>query len=324
WIYGQPITTLLFREGATLECPHNGPYLAVVRAKHTYNDSTFTLTIALAAGVPRVDFTLEMNWLERGHDRHGVPTLRAVFPLAIAEPTATYETPNGWVERPTDQTTLPSYTYNTLTRYGGGTPPLPQYPLMVPAQKWADLTGTRADTRQPVGATLVNASTYGHSADGNTLRLDLIRSSYDPDPLPELGQHTIRFALLPHIGPWTRADAARAGYAFNLPFNVVNTGQHAGELPAVAGALEVLTPNVLLSGMKRAEDSEALVIRLYEVDGRATTARVRIDPALLPAGKTVTETDVLERPLPRTTATLEGEMLTAELPPHGIVTLRIG
>jgi alpha-mannosidase len=324
WIYGQPIKTVQFIEGATIECPQNGPYQALVRSYHKYNDSTFTLTIAVTAGVPRVDFTLEMNWLERGHAGHGIPTLRAVFPLAIDNPTATYETPNGWVERPTDQTTLPSYTYEMLHRYAGGTPPLPQYPLMVPAQKWANLTGSRSETKQPVGATLLNTSKYGHSADGGTLRLDLVRSSYDPDPLPELGQHTIRFALQPHSGQRTPADAARAGYAFNLPFNVVNTGQHGGDLPATDSCLEVLTSNVLLSGLKKAEDGEGLIIRLYEIEGRETTARVRIAPCLLPSTAVVVETDVLERPLPQSSPVLAGDILTAQLPPYGTVTLRIG
>ncbi len=325
WIYGQPVKTVQFLEGATLECPHNGPYYAAVKAQHKYNDSTFTVTIALAAGVPRVDFTLEMNWLERGHDGVGVPTLRAVFPLDIADPHARYETPNGWVERPADPTVMPSYTYRTLSHYSGGSlPHLPQFPVMVPAQKWADLTGTRSETRQPVGATLLNTTKYGHSADGGTLRLDLIRSSYDPDPLPEFGQHTIRYALQPHIGPWTPADAARAGYAYNFAFNAVGTGQHAGELPASAGFVDVRTPNVLLSGLKPTEDGAGLIVRLYEANGVETTAEVALDQRLLPAGAAAVETDVLERPLPQSTASLADGVLTITLPPFGTATVRIG
>ena len=59
--------------------------------------------------------------------------------------------------------------------------------------------------------------------------------------------HTIRFALQPHIGAWTASDATRAGYAFNLPFNVVGTGTQQGTLPASKGFMEILTPNVMLA-----------------------------------------------------------------------------
>jgi alpha-mannosidase len=321
WIYGQPIKTQQFLEGGIMECPQNGPFLASVRTKHTLNDSTFTVTISLAAGVPRVDFTLEMNWLERGHDGHGVPTLRAVFPLNLADGTATFECANGFVTRPTDPTTLPSFTYDTLAGYTRATPHVVRYPLMTPAQKWVDLTGTQYG--KGVGAAVLNESKYGYSVDGDTVRLDIIRSSYDPDPLPELGRHTVRFAVVPHDGAWTPADSTRAGYAFNMPFNVVNTGQHGGDLPARAGWMEVTPPNAILSGMKQAEDGDGLIVRLYEVEGKATTAQVRLDAALAPANAPVTVVNALEEPIDGA-ASLRDGVLTVDLPAAATVAVRIG
>ncbi len=319
WVLGQIVEARALSAGAVTECPHTGPWLASVRSRHRLNESELTVTVSLAAGSPRVEFLVEADWLERGHATIGVPALRAVFPLALAEPVARFECPNGHVERPTDPTRLTTYTY----KWGGGTGAA-AVPADVPAQKWADLTGRHAAVGSLVGATIVNDSTYGHSVSGSTLRLSLLRSSYDPDPLPEIGHHTIRFAVEPHVGEWSVSRATRAGYAFNLPLNVVGTDAHPGSLPAARGFVEVLSQNVMLSAMKRAEDSDALVLRLYEMEGAATTARVVLDPSIIGEAAGVVETDVLERPLAKSSARLDEGVVTVDIPAFGLATVMVG
>ena len=80
----------------------------------------------------------------------------------------------------------------------------------------------------------------------------------------------------------------------------------------------------MLSGMKKAEDSDALIVRLYEMEGKATTARLKLDAALAPANAPAVETDVLEEPLAKNTATMEDGVLSVELPAYGMVTVKIG
>lgn len=319
WVLGQIKEYLPFTEGATLTFPHNGPYIASVQAHHRFHDSRFTLTISLTAGVPRVDFTLDVDWLERGSPEKGVPALRVQFPLAIDEPKCRMECPNGWVERSTIGYAEPSETF----RHVGG-PGIAIYPMDMPAQKWVDLSGVHSETGKPAGAVLVNDRVYAHSVCDNTLGMTLLRSSYDPDPLPELGRHTFRFALIPFGEGWTPADSARAGYDFNLPFNVVGTDVHDGELPTSQAFAEVLTPNVMLSGMKKAEDSDALILRLYEVEGKATTAEVRLGSALARPNSLAVETDILEQPLTTNTARMNGDVLSVQIPAFGIVTVKVG
>jgi alpha-mannosidase len=154
--------------------------------------------------------------------------------------------------------------------------------------------------------------------------LTLLRSSYDPDPLPELGQHEIRFALVPHDGNCSPSDAARAGYEFNHQVEVVATDVHRGELPKEKDFVSVNPSNVLLSGIKKAEDGDELVLRLYETDGEAVEAQVRMDPSLVRPGSAAVETDILERPIPKSTAKMEGDTLKVSVPAFGIVTVRIG
>jgi alpha-mannosidase len=138
-----------------------------------------------------------------------------------------------------------------------------------------------------------------------------------------LGRHEIAYALRPHVGAWHPSDATREGYDFNVPLNVVSTGRHAGELPTADGLVEIRTPNVILSGLKRAEDNDDLILRVYETDGEAVTAAIRIDERLLPAGGRATPCDLLERPTTDTTASLSGGLLCVEVLAYGISTVRI-
>ena len=299
WEIGQIVKQIDFLDGATIDMPHRGPYLGTVRANHKLNDSRFTMQISLKAGVPRVDFNLSVNWLERGHPGYGVPMLKVVFPLAVREARALFEIPCGYIERPTD----------------GGE---------VPALKWVDLSGQRLNESGTVGATLLNDCKYGHNVTENEIKLTLLRSSYDPDPLPELGQHDIRFALVPHNGSRNPSDAFRDGYEFNNQIEEVATDVHEGDLPREKGFVSIDTPNVLLSGIKKAEDGDEIVLRLYETDGKAVEARVKIDPALVKLGSAAVETDILERPIPDSTAKLEGDVLKVSIPAFGISTVKIG
>ena len=250
--------------------------------------------------------------------------LRVAFPLAITDGAATFECPNGHVTRTTNPRELASYTHWLGGLYWPNSEAVDTMPGDVPAQKWVDLTGRHAGSSEPAGAAVLNDSKYGYNVEGNTIRLTLLRSSYDPDPLPELGMHTIRFSLQPHAGPWTPSDATRAGYAFNFPFNVVGTDVHEGTLPLSAGYVELLTPNVMLSGLKKAEDSEALVVRLYEMEGKATIAHVRLSEALCAGGAKAVETDLMEQPLATNSASLENGVLSVSIPAFGLVTVSVG
>ena len=304
WEIGQIVKTVEFTEGATLEVAHAGPYRAALRSRRSYNNSKFNLEIALCAGIPRVEFTLNVDWLEYGSPQIGVPMLRVFFPTAVANGQPTYEIPCGSVKRPADG-------------------------REVPALRWADLTGSPLQqsalpSTQQVGVTLLNDSKYGHSMMNNVIRLTLLRSSYDPDPLPELGSHTIRYAVVPHIGPWGPADATRAAHEFSHPFTAVGTDEHSGPLPLAYEGVAIETPSVMLSGMKRAEDSKALVLRLYEMNGQPVEARVRLDSSLVEPNSPAVETDLLEQPKPKNTARMDGNTLVVSIPAYGIVTVKIG
>jgi hypothetical protein len=59
---------------------------------------------------------------------------------------------------------------------------------------------------------------------GNALGLTLLRASFFPDVLPDVGRHEISWSLLPHENGKS-ADLARAGLGFKVPFETLQLRQ---------------------------------------------------------------------------------------------------
>jgi alpha-mannosidase len=298
WEIGKIIDRKYINEATKVEMIHSGPSIGTIRAHYNLNNSRITMDISLKAGVPRIDFTLNIYWVERGTPEVGVPMLKAVFPLTVKSDKAKFEIPCGFMERPTNGDE-------------------------VPAIKWADLTGERLDGKGVAGATLVNESKYGHNISESEIKLTLLRSSYDPDPLPEITQHEIRFALVPHNEKWDPSDSAKVGYEFNHNIEVVATDVHKGDLPKEKMFLSVEPKNIMLSGIKKAEDTDEIIIRLYETDGKDTDAIITIDPSLIKPHKVAVQTDILERPIQDNTALLANSVLKVTIPAFSLVTVKI-
>lgn len=292
WVIGQISSVEELNSGWQTHVTQRGPNRAAMSCSRAWRDSRLSVEISLAAGSRAVDFSLRIHWVERGTPETGVPMLRAAFPVNVNDGVPTYEIPFGSQKRK-------------------------QSLQEIPALKWADLSDRER------GLTLVNSNKYGHSCSDNTLRLTLLRSSYDPDPLPEIADHEISFAVIPHEGPLDVAAATRAGEEFNSPLAVVSSTVQEGKLPAEKSFVEVLTPNVFISAIKKAEDSSALVVRMFEMAGKKTTAKIRISDLAKP-GSPAVETDILERPVPKSTAKMDGDVLSVSVPAFGQATVKIG
>ena len=195
--------------------------------------------VRLDAGSPRLEFHTTVDW----HESHTL--LKVCFPLAIRSPNATYEMPFGYAERPTHYST--SF---DRARYE------------VPGHRFADLS------EHGFGAAVLTDSKYGYSCYGGDLRITLLRSPKSPDPEADMGRHVFAYALVPHAGGWREAGIVREGVLFNAPLRWTNFSSAGSFASVEAGEL-------VLDTIKRAEDSDAIVLRLYEAHGGRGTARVR-------------------------------------------------
>jgi len=295
WVIGPFLTREDLVDGGKLKKVHKGPYVHTFRWTRAVGNSKIELDISVRQGVPRVDYQLRVDWREIGDKERGTPHLKVRFPLAIQSPQPRYEIPFGSIRR---------------DLFEG---------QEVVAQRWADLS---EDDGQ--GVTLANASKYGFNVEGQSLNMTLLRASIDPDPLPDLGEHTIAYSLVPHEAGWSVGESTRVGEDRNIPLVVTACGFQEGSLPTLQSFVRVEQENVRLAACKMGEDGGSIVVRLFEVEGKDTQARVAFAPELLPAGATASEVDTLERRLPENGAQLEGSTLLVDLPAYGIATVRIG
>ncbi len=262
-----------------------GGLRGAIRFTREFGTSRFTQLMVLDAGSRVLRFETDVDWREE----HKL--LKVAFPVAVRSSNATYEIQFGHVERPTHTNTSWD-----LARFE------------VCAHRWADLG------EAGYGVALLNDCKYGHDIQGSVMRLTLLRAPTHPDPTADRGGHRFTYALMPHPGDFRQAGVIAAAEDLNAPLRVVSTGLDAG---ARRSLIEVDTPQVVIEAIKRAEDSDAAVVRLYEAWGGRCLARVRTS---LPARR-ATLCDLLERE--RSEVDVRDGMLDLHLTPFKILTLRL-
>jgi alpha-mannosidase len=181
--------------------------------------------------------------------------LRTSFPVNVQTPEAVCEIQFGAIRRPTHRNTV-----------------WDMAKFEISAHKWVDLSDGN------YGVALLNDCKYGHKVDENILDINLLRSPIYPDPEADLGHHQFTYALYPHKGDYFDGKVVQAGYALNVPLSVVPLSPNAGgELPAGCSFLGVDPENIVVETVKRAEDGQDMVIRLFECAGRETLAKLEMN-----------------------------------------------
>jgi alpha-mannosidase len=269
----------------------NGPLRETIRITRTWSKSHFIQDISLDANSDVVRVSTTVDW----HETHVL--LKAAFPLAASGPKATYEIPYGSIERPTTRN-------NSWEKAQ----------FEVPALRWADLGNAQQ------GFSLLNDSKYGYDAVGNVLRLTLLRSPVWPDPDADRGTQHFTYELYPHAGSWKDALTVHRGYELNTPLLAEQVFAHTGELPATHSFVSLDAPNVTLSAFKKAEDTNALIVRMYEWAGKPTEVKLHV-----PVGaQYAIETNLMEDPLPNADhLPLTDETVTVPIKPYEILTLQV-
>ncbi|MDD5200980.1 MAG: glycoside hydrolase family 38 C-terminal domain-containing protein [Terrimicrobiaceae bacterium] len=216
-----------------------GPLRAGLEFKHRFGKSSMTQRIFLSNLEDRIEFECDVDW------QHRKQFLKVEFPVAVHAPEAAFEIQFGHVTRPT---------------HFGNSHDMARFE--VSAHKWIDLSETG------YGASLFTDSKYGYAVHGNVMRISLLRGVESPDPTADLGRHFFRFALFPHAGSLQEAGVVRRASEFNNPWIPVQGGI------AEQSWFSVDSPHLIIDTVKKAEDSDALVVRLYECHGARGKARL--------------------------------------------------
>jgi alpha-mannosidase len=220
------------------EVRETGPVRAVVRVARATQKSTITQDITMYANSPRVDFNTRVDW----HEKRLL--MKVAFPVDVRATSATFEMQYCAVERATHD----NRAHDRAT-------------FEVTGHKWIDLSEGN------YGVSLLNDCKYGHDVKNNVLRLSLLRAPVDPDPKADEGEHKFTYSLYPHGGDW-RNGTVQQGFELNNPMIAVEARPAKGALPPAGSLVAVDAENVIIDAVKKHEDSDALIIRLYEAYGQ--------------------------------------------------------
>jgi alpha-mannosidase len=208
-------------------------------------------------------------------ERHKI--LKVAFPVAVSAREAAYEVQFGHVRRPTHWEDARARAM-----------------FEVCAQRWADLGDG------DYGVALLNDSKHGYDVHDGVMRLSLLRAPAHPDPNADQGRHRFTYALMPHPGDFREAGVIEAAEQLNSVLGIP------------PDLVTVETPQVRVEAVKRAEDSDAVIVRLYEAWGRSCRARLS---TTLPARRAIL-CDLLEREREETS-------LELHFRPFQVVTLKL-
>ncbi|MCD6286686.1 MAG: alpha-mannosidase, partial [Anaerolineae bacterium] len=287
----------------SVEVVEAGPLNATLEVRRRILNSDYVQRISLGYNSGRLDFDTVVDWRER----HIL--LKTAFPVDVLAPTATYEIQWGNVERPTHRNTSWDWArFETC------------------AQKWVDLS------EGGYGVSLLNDCKYGHDVQDNVMRISLLRSPTMPDPEADQGEQHFAYSLLPHAGGWDETTIASA-YALNDPLIVwrESAKQRISESdvrPSLRGSarggrvadvpfIAVDKPNIVVETIKRAEDGNGVIVRLYESQRRRGTVTLTTGFDLAEAW----HTNLLEEN--QSALATAGNSIALFVKPYEIVTLRL-
>jgi len=229
---------------ARIRIVENGPVRVALEIARDTEGSTFVQTIRLSAGDAgnRVEIANAIDWMTK--EAH----VKAVFPLTASNPNATYTWDIGTIERPTNN----------------------ERQFEVASHQWFDLT----DKTGAFGITVLSDSKIASDKPAdNTLRLTLVRTpgirgGYDDQASQDLGHHEFVYGIASHAGDWRQGQTDWQGQRLNAPLLPFETAKHAGTLGKTFGLLGVSNSRVRVLAVKKAEQSDEVVVRVVELDGK--------------------------------------------------------
>ncbi len=227
------------------ECIESGPLRGAIRVRRQHEAVEIIQDYRLTRGSRILEIRTKVQW----HGRRQF--LRALFPLQIRTHETWAETAFGAVARPNHRNT-----------------PWDQARFEMPMHRWADVSEPN------YGVSLLNTGKYGYNVNGNVFGISLLRSPIYPDPYADEGDHEFVYAIYPHPGTWRHGtvQAARRLHA-PLRFTAVRDAR------VQPSPFRLHGDPVELAALKKAEDSYAIILRLYEPHGNQakTTIETAID-----------------------------------------------
>lgn len=200
-----------------------------------FGNSDITANISLKKDSSLITYDIWVNWTEPGSRETLIPQLRFSLREKQVSEKYIYDIPMGLKEREALAHDVPAISFQLSES----------------------------------GLMLVSAEKYGFRGYEGVMSQTLLRSSFDPDPYPELGRHQIKFAF----GlAGNKEDALRTANLYRHPTVTFPGTSHTGKLPMAGSFFKV--DGAKVSSVKVGEDKNSLIFRLYSVSDCENTAQI--------------------------------------------------
>lgn len=205
-----------------------------IRQEYVFGDSRLWQTISILDESPIVTFEVKVDWQE------SEKMLRTAFYTTVVTNEVTCDIQYGSIKRPTHNNTSWDIAKFEIC-----------------AHKYADLSDS------DYGVALMNDCKYGYCVKDGMLDLNLLRSAKYPseEATPfrtDNGVHRFTYALYPHSGNVKESDVIQKSYELNQP---LQTGKEVKQLFTISN------PDIVVESVKKAEDGDAVIVRMYETKG---------------------------------------------------------
>lgn len=265
-----------------------GPVRSCIKITRKFLNSTIVQSIYIYNDLPRIDVKNNIDWKEKQI------LLRTSFPIDIHSEEATFDIQYGNVKRPTH--------FNTswdMARFE------------VCTHKWADFS------EDDYGVSLINDCKYGYDIHDGVMGMSLLKSAIYPNPDADKEKHEFLYSIYPHKGDWKTAGTVREAYVINNPMMAFTKSAENGSLSKSYSFVNCDAENVVIEVVKKAEDSDDTILRMYECYNRRTKATVCCGANILE----VKECDLLENEIGSLNTT--DNKFTFEIMPYEIKTFKI-
>lgn len=239
----------------SIELAEGGPLRASLRLIFEFLNSRVEEEVRLYAGIKRVEIVVRTALRDRER------LLKLWFDFDVNADKAVFEIPFGNVERST--------TANTSWD---------RAKFEVPFLHWFDIS------EGDYGVAVFSDSKHGVSIRGSRAGISLAMSPIFPDPSTDAEDNEALIVVYPHRGDWRAASVPREAYsAIMRPLVIKGKG-------GSSSFGELLGDNLLLESIKRAEDGDGIVVRIYEAHNKRGIGVFRLPKR----PKRVSSTDILE------------------------------
>ena len=223
-----------------IELVEDGPLRKSLRVIRQKEGSTFVQYIRMNALNDRVECVNEVDW--QTYER----MLKVNFPFSFSNATDTYDISLGTISR--------------------GVRTKDEYEVC--GHQWAD----HSATNNRYGVAILSDCKYGWDKPSATsLRLTLLRTpsckNYSHQANMDLGPNRFTYALLPHEGGWSEQTQMQAGQ-LNQPLIAFVAPKHHGLFHGRrVDFFSLSTDKVAIKVLKKAEDTNEFIVRVYEWAG---------------------------------------------------------